>query len=349
MLKRPIVIITISYILGIIGGLYLKNIALFLCVLFFVIILIFLKRKIIKYIGKIVICFIVFIVSFQYVISMQHKYNNLYKNVETVKLVGVIESDCEESEYYYKYIVKVKQLNKNNKYNNTKLFLKVKKNLNIDLEYGNIIMCEGTFEFPEVSRNYGGYDYKKYLNSKKIYGICEANAVNIIQQNGKNIFETEMHKLQNNSKKNLKKYLGDENSRVAIAFLLGDSSYLEDEEKNMYSKANLSHILAISGMHVTYFMYICNCILNKTSRRFQLICTSMLLIIFMIFTGNSISVARAVIMSCLFLISKLLYRKSDVLNNLSISALILIIINPYNIYNLSFQLSFLGTLRNYYI
>ena len=343
MLKRPIVIITVSYILGIIGGLYLKNIALFLCCITCIILICF-KRKII---GKIVICFIAFFVSFQYVTGMQSKYNNEYKNVKDIQLIGVIESDCDESDYYYKYTVKVKKLNNSNKYNNTKLILKIKKNLNIDLKYGNEIICEGTFEFPEVSRNYGGYDYKKYLNSKKIYGICEVKNVEILQQNNKNIFETEMHNIQKNSKENLKKYLGEEASRVAIAFLLGDSSYLEDEEKNMYSKANLSHILAISGMHVTYFMYMCNSILNRTSRRFQLTCTSILLIIFMIFTGNSISVARAVIMACLFLISKLIYRKSDVINNLAISSLILLLINPYNICNLSFQLSFLGTLRNY--
>ena len=64
----------------------------------------------------------------------------------------------------------------------------------------------------------------------------------------------------------------------------------------------------------------------------------------MLLTGCTSSVNRACIMAILMLIAELLYRKSDVYNNLAISALILLIINPYSLLDIGFQLSYMGTI-----
>ena len=64
----------------------------------------------------------------------------------------------------------------------------------------------------------------------------------------------------------------------------------------------------------------------------------------MLLTGCTASVNRACIMAILMLIADLLHRKSDVYNNLAISALILLIINPYTILDIGFKLSYMGTI-----
>lgn len=119
---------------------------------------------------------------------------------------------------------------------------------------------------------------------------------------------------------------------------------IEPSQKEIFSDASLSHILAISGMHVSYVSIGISFILKKFDNRKSKYILIVFLICFAEFTGGAPSILRAVIMSILAIISKLIYRKSDTLNNISISCLLILILNPYNILNLGFQLSFLGTL-----
>lgn len=119
---------------------------------------------------------------------------------------------------------------------------------------------------------------------------------------------------------------------------------IEDSKKEIFSDASLSHILAISGMHVSYVIIGISFILKKFGNRKSKYILIAFLICFAEFAGGAPSILRAVIMSILAIISKLIYRKSDTLNNISISCLLILILNPYNVLNLGFQLSFLGTL-----
>lgn len=119
---------------------------------------------------------------------------------------------------------------------------------------------------------------------------------------------------------------------------------ISDTQKENFNKASLSHILAISGMHITYIIMALEFCFQKFNKRKSKIFLIIFLSFFGQLTGNSPSILRAVITGILTIISKLVYMKSDTINNLAISALIILIINPYNILNLGFQLSFLGTL-----
>jgi len=97
-------------------------------------------------------------------------------------------------------------------------------------------------------------------------------------------------------------------------------------------------------MHVTYVLIGISFLLKRCSNRKAKYFCIIFLLFFAQFVGSTPSILRAAIMSILAIISKLFFRKSDILNNISISCLIIIILNPYNIFNLGFQLSFLGTL-----
>ena len=103
-------------------------------------------------------------------------------------------------------------------------------------------------------------------------------------------------------------------------------------------------MLAVSGSHITYIISGLALLLGKTSKRFTKIFTILFLLFFMALTGFTASVIRASIMGILILIASILHRKSDTINNLGISSLIILINNPYVITDLGFLLSYAGTI-----
>lgn len=103
-------------------------------------------------------------------------------------------------------------------------------------------------------------------------------------------------------------------------------------------------MLAVSGSHITYIISAFSILIEKKNKRITKILTIIFLIFFMALTGFTASVVRASIMGILILTSGLVHRKSDTINNLGISSLIILICNPYTIIDAGFWLSFAGTM-----
>ncbi len=379
MSKRPILIITISYLIGILIGLYLEiNIAFFMYIII-IMISIFLV-KVTKKLNKrnlliLIISLITMIISNMLIFIKENRFNNLYSEInENTRFVGVVTDVQKDNEYYFNYIVKINNVNGNEKFKNTNIIVKIKKNKNntnvqnnnnennqnnqnnqndknktnnnSELKCGDLIYGFGNFEKPSIRRNYKGFDYSQYLKTKNVYMICktEKNQLKVLKHNSLFVGKMWIINLQNKLKNNLNLLLPNDTKGLANALLLGDSNFIDNEQKEIFSNANLMHILAISGMHITYIITFLNLIMKKCDNRKSKYFIIAFLIFFSQLTGGEPSVIRAVIMSCLILISKLFYRKSDTINNIAISCLFILLKNPYNILKLGFQLSFLGTL-----
>lgn len=365
-------IITVSYIIGILLGLYLKiNMAPFIIkstivatVILSIIFVIILRKNImiitekiksnkcnLKKIKNIIIISIIpMVVSCIVMQYKESKYAKFQSNIsQDIKFIGTVIEEEKESEYYNNHIVKINNINEKENYRNICLLIKIKKNKNTEnkkLKYGDMIFISGLFEHATTRRNYKGFDYSQYLKTKNIYGICktDVNSLKVLKENSCFVTNMWINKLRNALKNNLQTLLPSDTASIAIALFLGDSSLIEDTQKQTFSNASLSHVLAISGMHVTYVIVGCSWILNRFDKRKSKYVFIVFLIFFAQLVGGSPSVIRAVIMSSIMIASKIFYRKSDVINNISISCFIILIINPYNILNLGFQLSFLGTL-----
>ena len=367
MIKRPLVIITISYIIGILIGLYLEiNTAIFffyICIILVAIYFIFLKYfdsrtnfickdsiniKDLLRITIISLCICIF--SFANLEFKDFRFSKAYQfNNEQVHLEGMVIKEKAESKYYYKYVVKLESLNDSNRNKNIKILLNIKKtknSTNTKLKYGDVISGYGVIEKPTGSKNYKGFDYSQYLKTNEIYLICKADgeSLKLIQYNSQFGYRMWITSLRNSLKNNIENLLDRNNANIAKALILGYSDEVSDEQRDIFTEANLIHILAISGMHVGYVIFFLSLILKRFSKRKSKYVLVVLLLMFADLTGNSPSVERAVIMSSFMISSKIFYRKSDTINNIAISCLILLIFNPYYILNLGFQLSFLGTL-----
>ncbi|MCC8087697.1 MAG: ComEC/Rec2 family competence protein [Rikenellaceae bacterium] len=136
-------------------------------------------------------------------------------------------------------------------------------------------------------------------------------------------------------------------SDVAMALLTGDKQLLDSNIREQYSKAGVSHVLAISGLHLGIIFLFLNFFLSPLLfvRRGKIIRT--ILIIFILWTycfitGLSPSVMRSAFMLSLMQISFLTTRNYNSYNALFSSAFVLILMNPYFIYDISFQMSYLA-------
>lgn len=150
----------------------------------------------------------------------------------------------------------------------------------------------------------------------------------------------------NNQEENLNEIENEEEKALLKGILLGEKTELTEEQVDNFKVSSLSHILAVSGMHVAYIIsgtiFILR-LLGISKQRIHIL-TILVIIFFMFLTEFTPSVVRAGIMAILVLIAFLVKRKSDVWINISISSLIILMCNPYVLLSLSYQLSFLGTI-----
>ncbi len=138
-------------------------------------------------------------------------------------------------------------------------------------------------------------------------------------------------------------YLPVEDSGIAKAMLAGDKDYLSDDISSLYEKAGISHILCVSGIHITMFAAYIYFVMERGLKMLQkplLIVTMGFSVAYLAFTGFAPSSIRAVIMGNMVYLGFLFGRKSDWWNNLAIAALVILLIQPMYLFHAGFQLSF---------
>lgn len=305
---------------------------------------------------------IVFSLGTLYMHTLNNYYDEKYEELESLNgsyCTAIVVSEGEEKDYKDVYEIEIKGIklllnlkksknkslqNKENRY----LSNKNSKNSSFKLKYGDKIEFYLEYEKPSTARNYMGFDYSNYLKTKKIFGTVNLKEedVEIISHDNSNIILRKIYKLRNLMKTKIEKLLPKETSGLCLGMLIGETSGIEENMQENFRDSNLSHILAVSGANVSYIIVSITYIFNKMylRKRLSKIISIILLILFMLLTGCTSSVNRACIMAILMLIAELLYRKSDVYNNLAISALVLLIINPYSLLDIGFQLSYMGTI-----
>lgn len=386
-MRRPLVIISIACVTGIIIGVYLKNSISFIFAVNLMLTLILIINKLVRFIkikiiyeNIILLILITLIVAEMNTVLYINKYENINDNLNerTISAEAIICGDIKETEYSYTVNARIAKINtsKNNnasnykednnsrnynndkKYNNIKIILIVKKNkkdnesnseLMKKLEFGTQIKLVGEYTAPEGQRNFKGYSYKEYLMTKEIYGtvkIENSNDVETIKKNQSNFFEKMINKLSNLLKRKVEILLPENSASLLKGILLGDCTDISSDVKENFKECNLSHMLAVSGAHLSYLIIGINMILNKKvfGKRASKIITIFGIIIFMNITNMSPSIERAGISSIICIIASLIHRKPDSINAVAVAVLCTVIKNPLSILNVGMQLSYAGTL-----
>lgn len=307
--------------------LYFGSIA-FLSIPIAIIILLITKNK------KIIVILICLIISIGYVSILENKYSKI-SDMPIKEMVTII-SDIQEKEYKKVCTAKIVR-------NNKKILINIKMSQDIpSIKYGDSLYIEGEFKQPEEARNYKGYNYKQYLKTKKIIGTVELEKAKILKSSNGSF----IHNIQKYIKDTINGTLTDEEGNLLLAILLGDKDKLSEDIQESFKTSNLSHMLAVSGAHVSYIILGLTYVLQNSiigKKNGKIVCIFFLLV-FMAITNFTPSVTRACIMAILTLFSSIIYRKSDVYTNISVAALITLIFNPYSLLDLGFQLSYGGTI-----
>lgn len=358
-MKRPILIAVIGYIIGIIVGLYFKIsiVSFYIPVIATYFIYKFCNKKetkkfqllsikrYLRYIkiylnSKVIILVIISsIISNTIVIFQNKNYEKIYNNLsiqENLNLTGIIISEKQEKQYYNKYKIKV-----NYNKQNLRFYITTKKD--IELEYGDKITFSGTYTKPEIQKNYKGFDYSEYLKQLKIYGTIRCEKVqNLSKKQANKMFQIS-NQISNKIISNTKKILKEETSSILLGLILGDKQDIDEETQENFRNASMSHILAVSGMHVAYVILGINLIFKGLiGKRNTNILNIIILILYMFITNFSPSITRAGIMGIIVLFSKLLHRKNDIYTSISISLFLILIYNPFLVQNLGLMLSYGG-------
>ncbi|MDP8212206.1 MAG: ComEC/Rec2 family competence protein, partial [Candidatus Zapsychrus exili] len=148
--------------------------------------------------------------------------------------------------------------------------------------------------------------------------------------------------LRNNLKKVLEDNLTENESGIMKAVLLGSRSQIKKHIRELFAQTGTAHILAISGLHIGIVaaLFLVFIKMFPFSRRLQIFITIFLLVVYSFLTGGRPSVIRATIIAVVFLFQFILEKESDALNTLALAAFAILFVNPLNIFDVGFQLSF---------
>ncbi len=218
----------------------------------------------------------------------------------------------------------------------------------LSLKPGDNVLFSHIFSEIKNYNNPFEFDYKKYLAGRRIFRQVFLNDDKWILYSGKPHPVPAIY-AENIRLKLLSVYrdcnLKEQHINILSALTLGYKRDLDPETKQMFSSAGVIHVLAVSGLHVgLVFMIFSICFGFLRKNRFGRIIFPIVSVaglwFFALLTGLSPSVSRASLMFSLVVTGNNIKRKANICNTLAVSAFFLLIVNPFNLFDIGFLLSY---------
>jgi competence protein ComEC len=222
-----------------------------------------------------------------------------------------------------------------------------------NLKYGDRIILHKTLQPIKNSGNPGAFNYQRYDAFQGIFHNVFFKDKDWVMLKGssKNWFRQFIFSARDYVLGVLRSSMGNGKDELGIAeaLLIGYTNDLDKDLVQAYSNTGVVHIIAISGMHLALiylllvWLFAKIPVINK-SKLLQLVLILSCLWLFSILTGASPSVLRAAVMFSFIAVGKNLYKQSSIYNSLAASAFVLLCYNPYFLWAVGFQLSYLAVL-----
>lgn len=346
-IKRPVFWILLAFVLGEVIAVFDLNIAVPCIVLAIIVI-----RKIIikayEDMGAFVVIFLTLITGFMLMSNEITTRNHIYDLKENTVIVQGKIYKIENTAFGTNIYLKGVEVENGEKSVSVKrIFVNTEKIPNVKI--GNIIKVRGKLRKFEEAANKGNFDSRKYYLSLGFDGKIEAGTIEVINSDYSGIRQG-LYELRMEIIERLEKLCSDNNGIFSIinnkngiigAIILGDKTDLDSDIKELYSVSGIAHILAISGLHISF---IGMAIYRLLRRRFRFLFSAAVsipvVLSFGIMSGFGISTIRAIIMFILKIIGEVLGRKYDAITAISLAGLVLLVQNPFVVCNSGFQMSF---------
>ena len=269
----------------------------------------------------------IFVICISFVYTNSESLDKSY-NDDTVEIIGTVGYKKEKQKYdEYK-------INE---------FLIIDYTKKKKLRVGTEIKVVGKFKSLD-DMNYEEFNYGKYLKSIGYEGLIYIDKYEII---GENSLYKSLATLKTYIRSSTR-YLYKKNSDFINSLILGEKEQLTQEENELFSRTGTSHIIAISGLHTGILCVLVTFIIGGINKVSKLLILIISMCLYCIMIGLTPSILRAIAFITILYLAVFLDKKRDGISTLSLIGIFLVINNPYIIYNISFQLSFLATLSIIY-
>ena len=221
----------------------------------------------------------------------------------------------------------------------------------VPLRYGRHITLTGVLRQPQGRRNPGGFDYRAYLARQDIVGIIDAKGLLQIGEQGGFLPGRWIEALRIHTERVIDVIFTDTeavepslHAQLLKGILLGKRSDLPTETLDIFRNSGTFHVLAVSGLHVGLVAMFCYFGFSRLRFPQKVVCllTIAAVLIYACLIGFRPSVFRASLMAILFLFATLIDRDADIFNLLGFAALVLLLLNPLQVWDVGFQLSFVA-------
>ena len=209
------------------------------------------------------------------------------------------------------------------------------------LSLGNYIHALFTIYPLEEKRNPHDFDYRAYLAGKNIYLHGGIDSLLEVHKTDQFSWENIRHAVKGNIHQTFSK----QTAPLAQALLLGDKQELTPSDRKKFARSGLSHIMAVSGLHVGFIILPFWLVIPyfwryKAGKYIGIVVLIGILYFYAAITGFSASVVRASLMALLLAGAKLWHKSAESLNLMGAAALVLLLFNPNQLFDVGFQLSF---------
>ena len=285
-----------------------------------------------------------------------------YLETKKIKIHGRIGSFKKHYKNKYSVVVWVQSIEPND---HTKKKVEGKIILNIYglskkvPEFGDLILFESSIKSIKNFMNPGAFNYKRFLKLKGIYGTAYSNPKKLkilTQPDQINVYLKLIRKIERlrtgyydfilTHAKDTK------TARLIVSLVTGKKEIISPDMRDLFSKAGISHLLAISGLHLSivsliFFIFFYQVLSffpglanSGKSKKIAGLLSLFPLVGYAVFSGFSPSTQRALIMIIVVLFSFVSEREKDIVSSLSAAGIIILVVDPAALFSISFQLSF---------
>ncbi|MFN8353256.1 MAG: ComEC/Rec2 family competence protein [Spirosomataceae bacterium] len=265
----------------------------------------------------------------------------------------IINSLVEQKEKSWKATGEVKRVFKDTKWQAAtgNVLLYISKDIDLKPTYGDVLLVKGIPKPVDGPKNPEEFDYRRYLTTQNIYHqhyLPDSNFAKVGHIVPNRLFSIAFA-VNNYADSLMTTYIGSKQEyAVANAMVLGLRDDLDNDLVQAYSAAGAIHVLSVSGLHVGVIYVVLAGVLGKLKRIKKVgkplfVVTILGILWFYAFvTGLSSPVLRSTCMFSLIVIAENVNRKQNSYNTVALSAFLLLLINPYFLINVGFQLSYLA-------
>jgi len=217
-------------------------------------------------------------------------------------------------------------------------------------QIGDRIIARGNLRVPSGVRNPGEFDYRKYLASQNIQALLyvkgESSLFLIEPDKGKWFYRCCITPIRNYITFFIGNTIDGQSAALLKGLLLGSRGDIDVDVKDAFARAGVIHVLAVSGLHVGFILALVLGLFSflRIPNPFRTILVIFVLFFYALLTGFKVPVVRASIMASVFLFGYLLQRRSNPVNSIAAAGLIVLAVNPLQLFQVGFQLSFAAVL-----